>query len=228
MIELDGVSKVYRGPQGLVEALADVSLRVDGGEFVAVCGPSGCGKTTLLSIVGALVRPTRGRVVIAGNEISVMSPGARSAFRAANIGFVFQMFHLLPYLTVLENVLVAASREADRAQAGQLLERFGLSGRLGHRPAELSAGERQRVAIARALMHRPPLVLADEPTGNLDGQSAAEVLEILKDFHRDGGTVLLVTHQEQAAAAAGRVILLRAGQVVGPSGGSLEKPNLVR
>ena len=227
MIHLEGVSKVYRRPEGPVAAIDNVSLDVAAGEFVAVCGPSGCGKTTLLSIVGALVHPTAGKVVVAGEDLGGMSPAGRSAFRAKNIGFVFQMFHLLPYLTVLENVLLAASDGADRAVACQLLERFGLTARLSHRPAELSAGERQRVAIARALMHRPPLVLADEPTGNLDGQSAGEVLRILSDFHREGGTVLLVTHQEQAAAIANRVVLLRSGQVV-DSGGRLEKPDLVR
>jgi putative ABC transport system ATP-binding protein len=227
MIHLEGVSKIYRGPEGPVAAIDNVSLDVARGQFVAVCGPSGCGKTTLLSIVGALVRPTAGKVVVAGEDLGALSAAGRSAFRAKNIGFVFQMFHLLPYLTVLENVLLAAGDGTDRTVASELLERFGLGARLSHRPAELSAGERQRVAIARAMMHRPPLVLADEPTGNLDGQSAADVLQILSDFHREGGTVLLATHQEQAAAFANRVVLLRSGRVV-QSGGSLEKPDLVR
>jgi ABC-type lipoprotein export system ATPase subunit len=226
MIRLEQVSKAYR-PEAPVQALDGISLTIDAGQFVAVCGPSGCGKTTLLSIVGALVRPSAGRVIVAGDDLGTMSAAERAQFRAKKVGFVFQMFHLLPYLTVLENVLLAADDGAVRDTARELLERFGLGPRLSHRPAELSAGERQRVAIARAMIHRPPLILADEPTGNLDGQSAAEVLEILDDFHRQGATVLLVTHQEQAAAKADRVVLLRAGRVV-ETGGSLEKPDLVR
>lgn len=227
MIQLEQVSKTYRRPAGPVPALEALTLNVAAGQFVAVCGPSGCGKTTLLSIVGALVRPSAGRVVVAGEDLGAMSAAARARFRARKVGFVFQMFHLLPYLTVLENVLLATDGDASHDAARELLDRFGLGPRLGHRPAELSAGERQRVAIARAMIHRPPLVLADEPTGNLDGQSAAEVLEILGGFHREGATVLLVTHQEQAAAKADRVVLLRAGRVV-DIGGSLEKPDLVR
>jgi ABC-type lipoprotein export system ATPase subunit len=227
MIRLEQVSKAYRRPEAPVQALDGISLTIDAGQFVAVCGPSGCGKTTLLSIVGALVRPSAGRVIVAGDDLGTMSAAERAQFRAKKVGFVFQMFHLLPYLSVLENVLLAADDGAVRDTARELLERFGLGPRLSHRPAELSAGERQRVAIARAMIHRPPLILADEPTGNLDGQSAAEVLEILDDFHRQGATVLLVTHQEQAAAKADRVVLLRAGRVV-ETGGSLEKPDLVR
>lgn len=227
MIQLERVSKTYQRPEGPVQALDDVSLHVPAGQFVAVCGPSGCGKTTLLSIVGALVRPSAGRVTVAEGDLGAMSAAERAQFRAHKVGFVFQMFHLLPYLTVLDNVLLAADNGTARDTAQGLLERFGLGPRLNHRPAELSAGERQRVAIARAMIHRPPLILADEPTGNLDGQSAAEVLEILGDFHRQGATVLLVTHQQQAASKADRVVLLRAGRVA-DSGGSLEKPDLVR
>jgi putative ABC transport system ATP-binding protein len=227
MIQLERIGKVYERAGGPVQALDGVDLRVSPGEFVAVSGPSGCGKTTLLSIVGALIRPTTGRVVVGGDDLGVLSAAARAAFRARRIGFVFQMFHLLPYLTVLENVLLATGDASARQAAQALLERFGLGPRLNHRPAELSAGERQRVAIARAMIHHPPLILADEPTGNLDPQSAAEVLEILGSFHRQGATVLLVTHQEQATAKADRVVFLRGGRVV-DSGGSLEKPGLVR
>jgi len=227
MIHLEQICKVYRRPEGPVQALDNINLHVAPGEFVAVSGPSGCGKTTLLSIVGALVRPTSGRVVVGDSDLGTMSAAERAEFRARKVGFVFQMFHLLPYLTVLENVLLATDGLAARNTAQDLLERFGLGPRLGHRPGELSAGERQRAAIARAMIHHPALILADEPTGNLDVQSAAEVLEILGDFHRQGATLLLVTHQEQAATKADRVVRLQGGRIT-ETGGSLEKPGLVR
>ena len=218
MIHFDNVSKTYRTADGPVHALSNVSLDVDPGEFVAVRGPSGCGKSTLLMIAGGLATPTAGRVVVAGVELPSVSASARARFRAEQIGFVFQMFHLLPYLTVLENVAAAAlpDGEADsRGRAVELLERFQLADRLKHRPAELSTGERQRVAIARAMVNRPRLILADEPTGNLDPASAADVLELLAEFHGAGGTVLLVTHQESAAECAQRTVRLRRGSTAG-------------
>ena len=220
MIQFQDVSKIYRTAEGPVHALSNVSVEVKQGEFVAVRGPSGCGKSTLLMIAGGLGMPTAGRVVVAGEELPALSPAARARFRARRIGFVFQLFHLLPYLTVLENVAAAAPagrRSAARGRAAELLEEFQLTHRLRHRPAELSAGERQRAAIARALINRPQLILADEPTGNLDPKGAAVVLDLLADFHRDGGTVLLVTHQEGAALYAQRTILLHAGTVVNGS-----------
>jgi len=218
MIHLEDVSKTYATANGPIHALSNVSMNVKQGEFVAVRGPSGCGKSTLLTIAGGLGMPTSGRVVVAGRNLPAVSTAARARFRARQVGFVFQMFHLLPYLTVLDNVAAAAlpgqhSATCDRAK--QLLERFHLADRLRHRPAELSAGERQRVAIARALVNRPQLILADEPTGNLDPDNAADVLDLLADFHRDGGTVLLVTHQEQAASYSQRTVLLRDGKVAG-------------
>lgn len=216
MIQLDGVSKIYPTAQGDVRALDDVSLTVDTGEFIAVRGPSGCGKSTLLSLVGGLSLPTGGRVRVAEREVSAMSAAERAQFRADQIGFVFQMFHLLPYLTVMDNVLVAAlpdRRPSARAAAEQLLERFGLSDRLFHRPAELSAGERQRVAMARAVLNEPKLLLADEPTGNLDPKNAAGLLDLLAEFHRDGGTILLVTHDDGAASRAQRTIELNRGRI---------------
>jgi ABC-type lipoprotein export system ATPase subunit len=222
MIHFQDVSKIYRTADGAVHALSGVSMEVRQGEFVAVRGPSGCGKSTLLMIAGGLAMPTSGRLVVAGEELPALSPAARARFRARRIGFVFQLFHLLPYLTVLENVAAAApaiQAAAARTRAADLLERFQLAHRLRHRPAELSAGERQRVAIARALVNRPKIILADEPTGNLDPDSAARVLELLADFHRDGGTVLLVTHQEMAACCAQRTILLRDGAIIDGSGG---------
>jgi len=219
MIRLENVSKVYRTANGSVHALREVTLEVEPGEFVAVQGPSGCGKSTLLLIAGGLSMPTSGRVVVGGEELPAVSPAERANFRAERVGFVFQMFHLLPYLNVVENVVAAAlpgRHAAARERAAELLEKFQLGHRLTHRPAELSAGERQRVAIARALVNQPDLVLADEPTGNLDPQSATGVLDLLGEFHRGGGTVLLVTHQQQAAGYAGRTLRLQDGSVVPP------------
>ncbi|MCH7729239.1 MAG: ABC transporter ATP-binding protein [Planctomycetes bacterium] len=217
MIQLDGVSKTYATNNGEVRALDDVSLSIATGEFVAVRGPSGCGKSTMLSLVGGLALPTSGTVSVDGSEVSRMSQTDRAGFRAANIGFVFQMFHLLPYLNVLENVLLASSpdgRNTSRLDAEYLLEQFGLTDRLTHRPGELSAGERQRVAMARALLNRPKLLMADEPTGNLDPKNATALMDLISKFHKDGGTVMLVTHDEKAAALADRTIHLASGRVV--------------
>lgn len=216
MIQLEGVSKVYHTKEGDVRALDDVTLEVADGEFVAVRGPSGCGKSTLLAMIGGLAQPTSGKVVVAGEELGAMSTTQRAAFRAESIGFVFQMFHLLTYLTVVDNVLVAAppgQGNALRARAMHLLESFGLESRKTHVPAELSTGERQRVAMARALLNNPKLLLADEPTGNLDEENAAAVMKWLAEFHSAGGTILLVTHEEHAAAGAQRTIHLRHGRL---------------
>lgn len=214
MIHLENVTKVYERPEGAVHALAGIRLDVTPGEFVAVRGPSGCGKSTLLTIIGTLGMPTSGRVAVAGQDVLAMSSSARTQFRAHQVGFVFQMFHLLPYLTVLENVAIAALDDGETA-ARRILERFGLGDRMSHRPAELSAGQRQRVAIARALVNRPRLILADEPTGNLDPENAVEVLDLLSDVHAEGDTILLVTHEEQAAARAQRTVVMRAGRIQG-------------
>jgi len=214
MIHLEQVSKTYRTADGPVHALSDVTLDLAPGEFVAVRGPSGCGKSTLLLIVGGLARPSSGRVVVAGADLTAMSPAARAGLRARRIGFVLQTFHLLPYLTVLDNVLAAAlpgQPQAARRRATELLERFQLGPRLRHRPGQLSTGECQRVAVARAMINGPALILADEPTGNLDHDSSVAVLELLAGFHRDGGSVLLVTHQDFAAGYAQRTVSLRAG-----------------
>ena len=215
MVHLDGVSKIYRGPRGEVRALDGVSLHVEPGEFVAVKGPSGSGKSTLLLTVGGMVRPTDGRVVVADTDVYSLTARRRAQFRAENIGFVFQMFHLVPYLTVLENVLLptltgAASR-GDREQALELLERFRMTDRTDHRPAELSTGERQRVAMARALLNHPRLILADEPTGNLDPDNAAEVMSYLSQFHQGGGTIVMVTHEQATEGRAQRTIFIREG-----------------
>jgi ABC-type lipoprotein export system ATPase subunit len=216
MIELRNVSKIYAGQDGEVRALDDVNLSVEQGEFVVIRGPSGSGKSTLLLTVGGLVRPTRGNVLLEGKDLYAMSGGERARFRAEKIGFVFQMFHLLPYLNVLENVLVPTipgARISARTEAADILNRLQLPHRLHHRPAELSTGERQRVAVARALLNRPRVILADEPTGNLDPDNAAEVLGYLAEFHRNGGTVLLVTHERSADEWADRIVLLDRGGI---------------
>ncbi len=220
MIRLEKVEKVYHRPDGSsVQALAGIDLVVEAGQFVVVRGPSGCGKTTLLHIMGTLARPTAGRVEVAGADLGRMSPAQRAAFRAQHIGFVFQTFHLLPYLDVLGNVLLAAlpGQEAEaHRRAEQLLADFRLTHRRHHHPPDLSTGECQRVAIARALLNRPKVLLADEPTGNLDPVNAVGVLELLADFHRQGGTVVLVTHQELADRYAQRILLLRDGRFESP------------
>jgi putative ABC transport system ATP-binding protein len=216
MIHLEDITKTYRAIDGPVGALSGVTLEVEAGDFVAVRGPSGCGKSTLLMIVGGLGMPSGGKVSVGGIDLVSASSASLTRFRAEKIGFVFQMFHLLPYLTVQENVAAAAlpgSRSQAKSRAAELLEKFNMGHRLEHRPAELSAGERQRVAIARAMFNRPEIILADEPTGNLDEESAAGVLDILSDFHRKGGTILLVTHEQPASDRAARVITMRDGRI---------------
>lgn len=218
MLAFENVTTLHRTARGEVRSLDQVNLEVRAGEFVVLRGPSGCGKTTLLLTAGGMLRPTAGRVRFEGRDLYALSQSERNRLRAGTIGFVFQMFHLLPYLDVRENLLLAAASPPGgasslRERAGELLGKLGLKPREHHRPAALSAGERQRTAIARALLNRPKLILADEPTGNLDPENAAEVLRLLKDFHTTGGTLLLVTHGAAAEAYADRVLALRAGAV---------------
>ncbi|HIE51381.1 MAG TPA: ABC transporter ATP-binding protein [Armatimonadetes bacterium] len=216
MIQLEEVSKIYRTPRGGVRALDGVSLSVREGEFLAIKGPSGSGKSTLLLTVGGMIRPTQGRVVVDGTDIYALSAQERAKFRAENVGFVFQMFYLVPYLSVIENVLLptaSGTTRAGRKEALELLEHLGLSERVYHRPSELSVGERQRVAMARALLNKPRLLLADEPTGNLDPETASEVMGYLAEFHRGGGTIVLVTHEQVAEQHAERTLLIREGRI---------------
>jgi putative ABC transport system ATP-binding protein len=216
MLTLQDLAKTYRTRAGEVKALDGMSLRIEQGEFIAVCGPSGSGKTTLLMMIAAMLRPSRGAVRFEDRDIYRMTGSARAKFRARNIGFVFQMFHLVPYLSVLENVLVAgavAHCGDAKTRAEELLQRLGLEHRIGHRPAELSAGERQRTAIARALLNRPKLILADEPTGNLDQENAQGVLQHLQSFQKAGGTVIVATHGLAAQGCATRTINLREGRL---------------
>ena len=216
MLEVKDITKTYRGPNGPVHALDGVSIHVKRGEFVGVQGPSGCGKTTLLLAAGGLLAGDGGEVRIDGEDPYALGPDARARFRAGKVGFVFQQFHLVPYLSVLDNILspTLALQSADaRQRAMQLIEHFGLADRMHHTPGELSTGERQRTALARALLNGPGLLLADEPTGNLDGDSARAVLAYLAEFAASGGAVLLVTHDERAAGYAHRTVHMKQGRV---------------
>ena len=216
-LRVESLAKHYAAGGHTVHAVAGVSLDVAAGEFVSVQGPSGCGKSTLLLAAGGLLRPDAGTVRVAGADLYALSTDARAAHRARLVGFVFQRFHLVPYLSVLDNVLAPSlgTFVPDApARARALVERFGLADRARHRPSELSTGERQRTALARALLPGPKLLLADEPTGNLDAENARVVLGALRAFAQGGGAVLLVTHDPEAAAYATRTVRMRHGRVV--------------
>ncbi len=218
VVKAMSLGKSYADSGGPVIALGGVSLQVDPGEFVAVCGPSGCGKSTLLMIIGLLLSADEGELELDGEAVLGMSTSRQSSFRADNVGFVFQDFHLIPYLNVLENVLVpslAKSIDGADNRARELLEEMGLSHRQDHRPSELSAGERQRTALVRALLLRPKLILADEPTGNLDRDNADVVLTHLNNYADKGGAVLMATHDQEAMKCAGTRLHLECGLKVG-------------
>jgi putative ABC transport system ATP-binding protein len=218
LVELESVSKTYTTAARAVAAVKNVSLRLDEGEFVAISGPSGCGKSTLLLVLGGLLRPDAGHVRIAGTDLYGLSPNERARFRAQTIGFVFQQFYLIPYLNVMDNVLAAGlgcgqqPRQQARQRAEHLIGQFGLIDRTHHRSGQLSTGERQRTAMARALLNEPRLLLADEPTGNLDPHNADVVLDQLRAFAQQGGAVLLVTHDADAADRADRIMRLEQGE----------------
>jgi putative ABC transport system ATP-binding protein len=210
---------------GDVRALDRVSFEVDAGEWIAIMGPSGSGKTTLINILGGLDHPTAGRVAVDGLEIGSLNERELTRYRADKIGFVFQQFHLVPYLTALENVMLAQYFHSitDEKEAAEALARVGLSDRLTHVPAELSGGEQQRVAIARALINNPKLILADEPTGNLDEANEAVVLTLLRELNEAGHTILVVTHSQAIGNLADRRIELEHGRLARISAPSLAK-----
>ncbi len=220
VLALQGVSKTYPGE---VRALRTVSFSVLPGELVAIAGPSGSGKSTLLHLMGALDVPSSGRVRLLGHDVAKLSDRRLSAVRGRWIGFVFQRFFLASHLSALDNVATGllyhgTSARERRQRAVVALERVGLGHRLGHRPSQLSGGEQQRVAVARAIVGRPALVLADEPTGNLDSVAGAAVLELLADLNREGSTIIMITHNVEVAAAAPRQVELLDGQIRSDSG----------
>jgi len=218
LIALERVSRVYRMGEVEVPALDDVSLDIGTGEFVAIVGPSGSGKSTMMNILGCLDRPSHGAYHLAGSAVAELDDDALARLRSRTIGFVFQSYNLLPRTSALDNVAtpllyqgIGRGERMRRARAA--LERLGLGDRVSHEPSELSGGQQQRVAIARALVTEPALVLADEPTGNLDSHAGAEVMAVLRDLHDQGRTVVLITHDTDVAASADRQIHLRDGRV---------------
>jgi len=217
MIKLQDITKVYPMGKKELEVLRGIDLTIDKGELVAIMGPSGSGKTTLLNLIGCLDTPTSGSYYLEGREVSRLSSGELAMVRGQKVGFVFQTFNLLPRLSALANVELGLrySGGSNHHRATEALARVGLSDRANHRPAELSGGEQQRVAIARALAKNPPLILADEPTGNLDSRSGEEIISILTSLHSEQGiTLLVVTHDASIAHQCQRIIYLKDGQVV--------------
>jgi putative ABC transport system ATP-binding protein len=216
MIQLRDITKVYPMGSRELKVLKGVNLSIETGELVAIMGPSGSGKSTMLNLIGCLDKPTGGSYYLEGKEVSRLNSGELAGIRANKIGFVFQTFNLLPRLSALANVELGLryAGGVDRKLAMEALSRVGLSDRAGHRPTELSGGEQQRVAIARALVKRPPLVLADEPTGNLDSRAGAEIISILTSLHAEQGiTLVMITHDESIARHCQRIVHLKDGQV---------------
>lgn len=218
LIEIKSLSKTYEGGEEKVRALVDVGLHIERGEFISVMGPSGSGKSTLLTILGGLNHPTAGEVVVDDIPIYQLPLERLADFRREYLGFIFQSFQLIPYLTVIENVMLPLSitERSNREQnkmAGEILDRIGLKGKEKRLPDQLSGGEQERVAIARALVNAPPILLADEPTGNLDTKTGKEIMELFKSLNQEGQTIIMVTHNPENVAFSSRTISLRDGRV---------------
>ena len=228
MIKLEGIARIYGRPPQEMRALSGIDLTISAGEYVAVMGSSGSGKSTLLNILGCLDHATEGRYVLEKRDVSTLDDKALSRLRNEVLGFVFQQFHLLPRLSVLKNVLLpliyAPEYPSKAVEMGNTaLSSVGLEHKLGARPSELSGGQQQRVAIARALINQPAIILADEPTGNLDSQSGREILDIFKKLNRDGRTIIMVTHDPEVAAEAERVVVIEDGLIASDRIGSGNK-----
>ena len=223
LVQVENLGKEF----GNVRALDGVSFRVNAGEWIAIMGPSGSGKTTLINILGGLDTPTAGQAIVDGTDVARLDEAGLTRFRAEKVGFIFQQFHLVPYLTAVENVMLAQyfHSTTDEKEAQQALERVGLSDRIEHLPTQLSGGEQQRVAVARALINHPKLILADEPTGNLDEANEGIVLSLLRELHTEGHTILMVTHAATIGRLADRRIEFAHGHLV-PAAASSLKPEL--
>jgi putative ABC transport system ATP-binding protein len=224
VVEARGVTRSFPMPAGPVVAVRDLTVSIAAGELVAICGPSGCGKSTLLHMLGCVDAPSHGQMLVDGVDVSTLGDAERSAIRLSKIGFVFQRFFLLPMLTAAENVELpqaeaGAPRADRRKRTMELLDYVGLAHRAHHRPSQLSGGEAQRVAIARALANRPRLLLADEPTGELDQATGQQIVGLFERVHADGTTVVVVTHDPAIAARSPRVLLMRDGRLENGAGG---------
>ena len=224
MLRMENVSKSYRHRGQIVNALDEASLHIPEGDFVAVVGPSGSGKSTLLLMLGGMLSPSEGRVLLAGQSIYDLTSDGRARLRKRSVGFVFQTFNLVPYLTALENVqipmfLAGIDDDAQQERATTLLERVGLGDRLDHKPGELSVGQQQRVALARMLANDPEVILADEPTGNLDPETGRQIIGFFEEFNREGRTVVMVTHDPRAAERARRTLKLADGKILNGEAG---------
>ncbi len=216
MLEVIGVTKIYGNGETKVTAINEVSFKVNDGDYIAIMGPSGSGKSTLLNIIGGLDNLSSGKVILDGERIDNLDENRLVDIRRGKIAYVFQQYHLLRSLTALENVLLPLTFSGDknkRPRAMELLERMGLGKRANHKPSQLSGGEQQRVAIARALVNDPVLTLADEPTGNMDQKNGTELLDIFEQFNREGRSIVMVTHNREAAARAKEIMILRDGQI---------------
>ena len=218
-IQIENLKKVFRSETVQTVALNNVTLAINDGEFVAIMGPSGCGKSTLLNILGLLDNPTSGSYQLDGKEVGGLKESGRTDYRKGRIGFIFQSFNLIDTMTVRENVMLplnnlSLSRDEKNKRVAEALNRMGIAHRAKHYPSQLSGGQQQRAAIARAIVGKPGLILADEPTGNLDSKNGAEVMQLLSELHKEGATIVMVTHSHRDAAVADRIINLYDGQIV--------------